>query len=203
MLSLFRFLFIAEFRERFESTIIAEMRGVVDDNGRSPFWEAVGRHFFDMDFPKADYLSVKDKRFIADLMPQSPIYIPLLPKDSQEVIGQVHPSTRPALRMLESEGFKSSGLVDIFEAGPIIMARIEEIRVVREKRKATLESVTDAHIDSPDYIVTNPREDFRACLGSVEPVSESGVRVNKQTAELLELNPGDRLLFSPVKAGSR
>ncbi|MFH0822318.1 MAG: arginine N-succinyltransferase, partial [Pseudomonadota bacterium] len=80
LLSLFRFLFMTEYAERFEPLVIAEMRGVVDLEGRSPFWEALGRHFFDMDFPKADYLSVKDKRFIADLMPKCPIYISLLPE---------------------------------------------------------------------------------------------------------------------------
>lgn len=202
LLSLFRFLFISRFRERFEPTIIAEMRGVVDDDGRSPFWEALGRHFFDMDFPKADYLSVKDKRFIADLMPQCPIYIPLLPKEAQEVIGEVHPTTKPALRMLENEGFRSSGMVDIFEGGPIIMARIDEIRIVRDSLTATLEAVTGAHIDSADYVVTNPREEFRACVGPVEFVSESAVRINEQTAEMLELKPGHSVLFSPVKAGT-
>ena len=202
LLSLFRFLFIAEFRERFEPVIIAEMRGVVHDDGRSPFWEALGRHFFDMDFPKADYLSVKDKRFIADLMPRCPIYIPLLPPEAQDVIGQVHPSTRPALRMLESEGFRSSGMVDIFEAGPIVMACVDDIRVVAESLKAPLGGVTDESIDSSDYIVANPREDFRACLGSVEILSDSGIGLKRPTAELLQLHPGDRVLFSPVKAGA-
>lgn len=202
LLSLFRFLFISRFRERFEPTIIAEMRGVVDDNGRSPFWEALGRHFFDMDFPKADYLSVKDKRFIADLMPQSPIYIPLLPKEAQEVIGEVHPSTRPALRMLQSEGFRLSGMVDIFEAGPIVMAQIEELRVVRESRRAKLVRTTDQESDELDFIVTNAREDFRACLSSVEFESDSRVRLNARTAELLELNSSDEVLFSPVRPGS-
>ena len=153
-------------------------------------------------FPRPTYLSVKDKRFIADLMPRCPIYIPLLPPEAQDVIGQVHPSTRPALRMLESEGFRSSGMVDIFEAGPIVMAYVDDIRVVAESLKAPLGGVTDESIDSSDYIVANPREDFRACLGSVEILSDSGIGLKRPTAELLQLHPGDRVLFSPVKAGA-
>src|SRR5207302_321780 len=105
LLSLCRFLFMAQFPEYFDPEVIAEMRGVVDEKGGSPLWDHLGRHFFDIDYPTADYLSMVNKRFIADLMPKHPIYIPLLPKDAQAVIGKVHEQTEPALRMLEAEGF--------------------------------------------------------------------------------------------------
>ena len=78
LLSLSRFLFMAEHRHRFEPQVIAEMRGVIDDQGRSAFWDAVGKHFFEIDFPKADYLSMVNKKFIADLMPRHPLYVPLV-----------------------------------------------------------------------------------------------------------------------------
>ena len=50
-LSKFRFLFMMEHQERFAETIIAEMRGVSDENGASPFWQWLEEHFFSMDFP--------------------------------------------------------------------------------------------------------------------------------------------------------
>ena len=78
-LQLVRFLFVAEHPEAFEPTIVSELRGVIDDDGHSPFWDAVGKHFFEIDFPRADYLSVVNKKFIADLMPTYPIYVSLLP----------------------------------------------------------------------------------------------------------------------------
>lgn len=62
LLSKVRFLFIAAFRERFSRRLIAEMRGFSDENGRSPFWESVGRHFFSIEFAKADYLSGTGQR---------------------------------------------------------------------------------------------------------------------------------------------
>jgi hypothetical protein len=95
MLQLVRFLLIAEHRDRFESTVVSEIRGVLDANGRSPFWNAIGQHFFGIDFAEADRLSVVNKKFIAELMPRHPIYIPLLPLDAQAVIGKPHP-IRPA-----------------------------------------------------------------------------------------------------------
>ncbi|SCA63954.1 hypothetical protein SCG7109_BT_00010, partial [Chlamydiales bacterium SCGC AG-110-M15] len=50
LLSLSRFLFMAAFPERFDEEVIAEMRGVVSPDGYSPFYQHVGRHFFNMDF---------------------------------------------------------------------------------------------------------------------------------------------------------
>ncbi len=43
-----------------------------------------------------DYLSgIGQKVFIAELMPRFPVYVDLLPKDAQEVIGKMHPHTLP------------------------------------------------------------------------------------------------------------
>ena len=44
-----RLLFIGEFAEAFAPKVIAEMRGRLDANGRSPFWEGLGRHFFSIE----------------------------------------------------------------------------------------------------------------------------------------------------------
>ena len=67
-------LFIAEFRHLFGDKLIAEMRGMSDEEGRSPFWESLGRHFFKMEFSQADYLTgVGNKAFIAELMPKFPL----------------------------------------------------------------------------------------------------------------------------------
>ena len=66
LLSKARFLFMAEFRDLFGDKVIAEMRGMSDEQGRSPFWESLGRHFFKMEFSQADYLTgVGNKSFIA------------------------------------------------------------------------------------------------------------------------------------------
>ena len=52
-----RLLFIAEFADRFGDKVIAELRGPLDADGRSPFWEGLGRHFFAMEYSTADYLT--------------------------------------------------------------------------------------------------------------------------------------------------
>jgi arginine N-succinyltransferase len=161
-LSRVRFLFIAEHLERFSSTIIAEMRGVSDDQGRSPFWQWLEEHFFSLDFPTADYLTgIGKKGFIAELMPKYPIYVNLLSKEAQQVINKVHCKTVPALRLLEAEGFYRRGYVDIFDGGPTVEAQAHSIRSVDQSKKC---QVIIGEVSSRNkYIIINTKvADFKA-----------------------------------------
>ena len=195
LLSLCRFLFMAQFPEYFDPVVIAEMRGVVDERGHSPFWDGIGRHFFDIDYPTADYLSMVNKRFIADLMPKHPIYIPLLPEEAQAVIGKVHEQTEPAMRMLQDENFRRSGQVDIFEAGPVVRCALGDIRSVREAVLAPVAEIVEKPIDAEPHLLSNIRQDFRACLGPVQMLSDGGVRIGIQQAMALKLRIGEPVRF--------
>lgn len=199
LLSLSRFLFMAQHGQYFESQVIAELRGVVDKQGRSPFWDALGRHFFEIEYPTADYLSMVSKKFIADLMPTHPIYIPLLPLAAQQVIGQVHENARPAQHMLESEGFVFNGMVDIFEAGPVMACVRDEVRTVRESRVATVGRITDDPMDSPAYVIGNTRIDFRACQGFLVVNEDATVDLNKLTAMALGVRVGEPVRYATMR----
>ncbi|HSI36774.1 MAG: arginine N-succinyltransferase [Phycisphaerae bacterium] len=204
LLSLGRFLFMADYPSYFEPVVIAEMRGVVDPaDGHSPFWEAVGRHFFEVDYPQADYMSMVNKRFIAELMPRHPIYIPLLPADAQAVIGEVHPDTRPALRILQDEGFAYSGMVDIFEAGPVVRARLSEIRAARDSRSATVTAITDTPAVGEPHIVTSRSGGFRAAVGHVTPTDPNGVAIEARLATALAVSAGATVRYVSLKPASR
>ena len=203
LLSLARFVFMAERPDDFDPTVIAEMRGVIDDAGHSVFWEAIGRHFFDLDFPTADYLSVVDKRFIADLMPTHPIYLPLLPEAAQGVIGKVHPDTEPALRMLEREGFQDSGMIDIFEGGPVITCPRDEIRAIRECQALVVAEVIDeaAELDGANWVIARPDE-FRACAAPLRVMGDDEVVLSTRTALALGVKVGERVRVVPMRPAS-
>jgi arginine N-succinyltransferase len=133
LLSKCRMLFIAQFPQLFSQRLIAEMRGYLRDDGTPPFWDHLGQHFFKMDFDRADGLSGPGhKAFIAELMPRLPVYVAYLPQEAQDVIGMTHVDTTPARRLLEQEGLHYEGYVDIFDAGPVLQARVSELRAVRE-----------------------------------------------------------------------
>lgn len=46
LLSKSRFMFMAAFRDKFNEKVVAEMRGVIDEHGYSPFWQSLGKRFF-------------------------------------------------------------------------------------------------------------------------------------------------------------
>jgi arginine N-succinyltransferase len=200
LLSLSRFLFMANYPGYFDPMVIAEMRGILDNKGRSPFWDAIGHHFFDIDLPRADYLSMVNKRFIADLMPKHPIYIPLLPKEAQEVIGEVHRHTKPALRILEDEGFESCDMVDIFEAGPVVRCNLPEVRAIRESKKAPLGAIQSAPPDSPTYLVSNCKQAYRAVRGPIGFDDQGRPTLSDELATALQVGVGDPVRYVPLRA---
>jgi arginine N-succinyltransferase len=197
-LQLVRFLFVAEHPEAFSPTIVSELRGVIDESGRSPFWDAVGKHFFEIDFPKADYLSVVNKKFIADLMPRHPIYVSLLPAEAQRVIGQVHESSKPALKNLEAEGFRFNGMVDIFDAGPCVGCARDQIRTVRQSRTGFVDQIVEK-IESPTYMIGRRSGEFRACIGSVQIGSGEQVTISRRCAEALQVKASEPIRYAALR----
>ncbi len=206
LLSKVRFLFMAAFREHFSRKVIAEMRGISDDSGHSPFWDSVGRHFFGMEFSEADRLTgMGQKSFIAELMPKHPLYTDLLSPEAREVIGQVHPHTVPARAVLEGEGLRYAGYVDIFDGGPTLEGEIDDLRAVKCSRLLTAK-ISEQSFDekAPLYLVANENyQDFRAVLAPGGP-SLNELTINAATALELGVMAGDKLravaLF-PFQAG--
>jgi arginine N-succinyltransferase len=132
-------------------------------------------------------------------MPTCPIYVPLLPKTAQEVIGKVHENTKPALKLLEDEGFQFSGMVDIFEAGPLVQCKIEDVRIVKESRNASVDEITAAEIDSVPFIIANVGRNFRAAMGKVGYSPSGGVVLERRTADALDLNVGEKVRIAPLR----
>jgi len=205
-LSRCRLMFLAAFSDLFSAKVFAEMRGVSDQQGRSPLWESLGRLFFDMPFAEADQRSMTEgKAFIAELMPKYPIYLPLLPAEAQEVVGKVHPDTRPALALLEAEGFNYNGMVDIFDGGPLVEAFCHNIRSIRQYRHAPVRVVDHQHMVTDDrdtalLMVSNrKRSDFRVILVAGSALDHSGLTLTVGQARQLLVEPGDEIGFSPLK----
>lgn len=200
LLSLGRFLFVGAHPKRFTEDIIAEMRGYIDQTGKSPFWEAVGRHFFEFDFYAADVLSgLGEKQFITDLMPRHPLYIPLFAPEVQAVIGRVHHDTEAALSLLLREGFVRTNEVDIFDAGPLLRAKTSNIRTIRQARTARLRQTTAQPATARPSLLARPTLDFRAGLGPLSEHDDGTVSLAPETAAALALAPGDELTYAPIR----
>ena len=199
-LSKSRFLFIAQFPHLFTEKLIAEMRGFQEDDGSSPFYEGLGRHFFKMDFDHVDELTALGKKsFIAELMPRQPLYVDYLPTSAQEVIGKVHRNTQPARKMLEQEGMHFEGYVDIFDAGPVLQGRVSELRAVRQSEIVTVtEGVAPPNSDHT--LVSNTvMQDFRMIVACAAPSSDA-IALTTAQLELLHCAHGDQVRTLPLNS---
>lgn len=200
LLSKARFLFMAHAPHRFSPTVIAELRGISDAKGQSPFWTHVGAHFFHMPFAKADSLTLAtNKQFIADLMPRNPIYVSLLPKEAQLAIGHPHPSALPAMNILLREGFRYNKYVDIFDAGPTIEAPLNEIKTIAHNRVMVIKNICD-EVSNHDFLLSNNQLNFRATIGStLLNLDQNTCTISKETADLLQVQCGDELRVGPLQ----
>jgi len=192
-----RYLFIKQHRPRFGDIVLAELRGVMDQGGNSPFWDAIGGRFFGMSFPEADdFNAVHGTQFIADLFPKSPIYVSMLPDSAQSVIGQPHPTGRAAMKMLENENFDWDGYVDIFDGGPTVTARTDKIRTVRDS-EWLLVGGSNAGGGETMIIAAGTYHDFVACYGQVQRTSNGELLIDDAALRALDIGPGDRVLVAP------
>jgi arginine N-succinyltransferase len=192
-LSKSRFLFIAQFPYLFTEKLIAEMRGFQAEDGSSPFYEGLGRHFFKMDFDHVDDLTALGKKsFIAELMPRQPLYVAYLPDDAQTVIGKVHRNTLPARKLLEQEGMHFEGYIDIFDAGPVLQGRVSELRALRDSVLATAaEQAPDDNADQT-LISNTVLQDFRMIVAATAP-GAGGIGLSAEQLELLHCRHGDQV----------
>lgn len=199
LLSRARFLFMATFPHRFKAKILAEIRGVTYEQ-KTPFWDEVMQFFFKMSFTEADRLTtLTDKKFIQDLMPCYPLYTQLLPKAAQAVIGKPHQESKGAISILLKEGFEHSAYVDIFDAGPALIAEINHIKTIKNHTAFHFEH-TISEPQGPRYLIAHAGLEFRAAVGVAQVnAHHQTCQLSPETAHLLQLTPGDKILLSPLQ----
>jgi arginine N-succinyltransferase len=196
-LSRSRFLMIAEYPELFDKIVIAEMRGVHDTDGNSPFYDAIARHFFKMPFKDADYINAtKGGQFIADLMPKYPIYLSFLPEEAKTVIGVVNDASLPALKLLQYEGFTYVGYVDIFDAGPTVRVDRDRIATVKQSRKSEIGEIVQEVQGERVMLATTQLANHRMTLAEVQQKADGKLIIDSHTAEKLQVKAGDVLRFA-------
>lgn len=195
LLSRARLLFIAAHSARFSEAVITEIVGYSDDQGQSPFWDALGKHFFDLPYVEAERLcGLESRTFLAELMPQYPIYVPMLPKAAQECIGRIHPDGQEAFDILEREGFETNSYIDLFDGGPTLYARTANIRSIAHSHTGTAQPVET--IDARgSYLVSNDSlKDYRAIITELDYTAGQPVGLSAELCAALNVTDG-----SPIR----
>ncbi|KJZ34515.1 arginine N-succinyltransferase [Pseudomonas fluorescens] len=195
LLSRARLLFIAAHPQRFSEAVITEIVGFSSDEGHSPFWDAVGKHFFDLPYAEAERLcGLESRTFLAELMPQYPIYVPMLPKAAQDCIGRIHPDGQEAFDILEREGFETNSYIDLFDGGPTLYARTPCIRSIAQSQTGTAQP--GSPIDTRgSYLVSNDSlKDYRAIVADLDYQAGQPVKLSAEMCAALNVTEG-----SPIR----
>lgn len=203
LLSLSRFLFIAGHLNRFQPTVIAEMRGRIERNSECPFWNGIGRHFLKVPFSRVVAEVANNPALISQILPRFPIYVSLLPIATQRSVGKIHHNTKAALAMLEKEGFRNTYEIGIFDGGPKIAAPTRSIRTVAMSREATVKELSVLPFDADKAIISNDQLDYRCSNGLLKELEGDGVRMQRDVAALLEVKVGDRIRYMIFSENSK
>lgn len=190
LMSRARYLFIAQKPEIVADRVCAELRGWRAPDGAQPFWNAVGRRFFEMDFEEADaHNAAYGNQFIEDMMPRYPIHVDLLPQDAVACLGKPHASAEPALRMLFAEGFTFHDYIDIFDGGPLVDAKVANIKTIRESRVLTVSAVEDSIDGAEGLLAAGAVSSFRSCRAKAR-VDGDKIIIRADAARALNVEKG-------------
>jgi arginine N-succinyltransferase len=176
LISRARMMYIAAHRRRFMPEVFTLLLGVTDERGTSPFWEAVGRKFFGRDFTAIDIASGgRSRTFIAEVMPNYPLYVPLLPEAAQRVLGEPNAMAELAYDIHLEEGLEPDRYVDIFDAGPVLTAPIDRTACVNRAAERTVREVARQHGDVAYLMSSGSGESFRCVLADLpaEPAADA------------------------------
>ena len=139
-------------------------------------------------------------------MPRFPVYLELLPEQAVSVLGKPHDEAAPAKRLLEKEGFKYNGTIDIFDAGPVMECRREDIASMRNSRRVELLSLSgelaEEEADALCVVSNCTLANYRLTLAAVKLPEGGGIVLPPSAANLIEVEPGDHVRILEIRMSS-
>jgi arginine N-succinyltransferase len=194
-ISLTRFLYMGVHPEKFEERVLCELTPPLTEEGRSEFWEALGRRFTGLPYQEADLLSQSHKEFIESLFPEEDIYLSLLDSKARLVLGRVGEATKPAQHLLESIGFEYLDEVDPFDGGPHYGCKTRNILPVKQGRRLRVAEFSDVSYRE-HYLVATTGDDFRCMLTPID-VRDGEVALPTKVRTHLGVENAEEVFVSP------
>lgn len=200
VISLGRFVYLGMKPESFQPSVYAQMAPPLTEEGRSEFWEALGRRFTGMPYQEADLLSQQNQEFIRSLFPEEDIYLALLDAKARLVMGRVGPETQPAVHMLESIGFSYMNEIDPFDGGPHYVCRTKDISLIKNGRVAKVAPNNDNVKFEKEALFGVEREGEFLGGGSLYNEVGGEIHFPEKTRRALELSPGESIYITEMPA---
>lgn len=198
-ISLSRFVYMGLHPERFEKRVLCELTPPLTEEGRSEFWEALGRRFTGLPYQEADMLSQSNKEFIESLFPEEDIYMSLLDAKARLVLGRVCEATKPAQHLLESIGFEYLEEVDPFDGGPHYGADTKDILPIKLGKKLRLAEMKDSTFKTQGLVGVGA-ENFRCVMTGYE-IRDGAVSIPGKARDILKIDLDEEVFVSPFEYG--
>jgi arginine N-succinyltransferase len=194
-------MFAAMAPHRFAENFFATLPGMCDEDGESPFWNALGRQYFDMHHLDAADLvdGTRRKSLIAELMPDFSVPVASLPEQALDAMGQSSAHGGKPVRRLMKEGFLGGEFIDFYDGGPIFLAPKKGLRSFVGSMRRTVAPLRDAPESDEKaitYLISTLVENrFRALLADCLPVTqEQEVALTPAVMQALCVTAGDIIL---------
>lgn len=197
-ISLSRFLYMGLFPEKFEDRVLCELTPPLSEDGRSEFWEALGRRFTGLPYQEADLISQGNKEFIRSLFPEDDIYMALLDAKARLVLGRVGEQTKPAQHLLESIGFKYLEEVDPFDGGPHFSCAFEDILPIKLGQRFKAADLPNPTFQEQGLLGFMGEDGFRAGLVTFDRRGEE-VCLSNKSQQTLGIESGVEVFISPFQ----
>lgn len=121
-------LWLARERAQHADLLIAELPGLRDAAGQSPFWQGLGAHFYAEDPLQAQQrFGPRWRTDVAALLPRHPVYTSFLPPAAQGAIAQSAPFARGWRGALVQAGLRYGHHVALDDAGPVLEAHLDTL----------------------------------------------------------------------------
>ena len=162
------------------------------EEGRSEFWESLGRRFTGMPYHEADMLSSTNNDFIRSLFPEEDIYLCLLDSKARLVLGQVGEETQAAMHLLKKLGFKYKNEVDPFDGGPHFGCPAKECSLVKNVKKMKWGGEASKGYPLSGLVGVERDSEFESVWASFA-VKKDKIFFPKKVSEILGLEDGEKV----------
>ncbi len=178
LLSLGRYLYIKQHPSFFCDTLLARLRGATFTGNPGSFWQEFGSYL--------------------DQSPFFPIPTNQFSPAVQQVIGDVHPKTKPALHMLHKQGFHCHNRYELSDVGPRLEANKNELAAITQSQSASVVGIEDFSLERALPVLLCTKSNFFCCIKTFLILSKKrskSVIILPSTAEALKLSSGDTIYF--------
>lgn len=196
LLSLSRFLFIKLNPALFDTELSASLRGVFNEEDRSPFWEHVGFQFVNMSYDAFTDLARDDPSLILSVIPSHPVTLELMSLEARSVIGLAHKNTQPAQHFLEEQGMRFENKIDLLDGGPILKGYVNDLNPILHAEIASISAIEP--FEKANAILASTDTHFKSVLGSIRK-EKNGIAIDTESAKALTLDIGSTVLYLNLK----